>query len=107
MYSIPHCGPHIWFDVCLSFMLHKLHILSPHFSCSLIYHRVPAPPHTCCLPGQVNSLALCYLSQSHPFYSKVHSSHNSSTITMVAHCFVEFLILSPQWKCQSSLTLHL
>src|SRR5229473_46877 len=84
----------------------NVHILLPRFSCSLVYHRVPAPPHSCCLPGRANSMALCYLSQSYPFCSKVRSSRDSSTSTMVAHCFVEFLILSPQRKCQSSLTLH-
>jgi hypothetical protein len=48
-------------------------ICSCHSSRAHSYCRIPAPSHTCCVPGRTNSMALCYLYQSYPFCSKVRS----------------------------------
>lgn len=58
------------------------------FSHAPSYHRVPAAPHACSLPGRANSMAYRYLPQSHPFRSKVHPSRDPNLNP--AHRLVEF-----------------
>lgn len=90
-YSITHYQPHVHFDVrniphspqtCI------YHCLASHaHSC----HRVPAPTHSCCVPGRASSLAFCYLSQSHPFCSKVSFCRDANPSTTMAHQFIRIL----------------